>query len=84
MLSLVCLVIHMCEPDLAWIFQSGCRDFQVLDVKSRARFMRVMYSFFKLFENLCLHSLDRSVDEDVRIRNAPMLLAYACQPGARH
>jgi hypothetical protein len=74
----------MSDPDLAWIFQSGCRDFLALDEKSRARLVHVMYSFFKMFENLYLHSLDRSVDEGVWTHNAPMLLAYASQPGARY
>ena len=74
----------MSDPDLGWIFQSGCRDFQSLDEKNRARLLHVMYSFFKMFENVYLHHLDRSVDRRVWIHNAPMLLAYASQPGARY
>lgn len=74
----------MSDPELGWIFQAGCRDFHALDEKSRARLVHVMYSFFKLFENVYLHSLDKSVDESVWTHNSPMLLAYASQPGAQH
>lgn len=74
----------MSDPDLAWIFQSGCRDFHSVDERSRARLVHVMYSFFKMFENIYLHSLDRSVEENVWTYNAPMLLAYARQPGAQY
>jgi hypothetical protein len=74
----------MSDPELGWIFQTGCRDFHALDEKGRARLVHVMYSFFKLFENVYLHSLDKSVDESVWTHNAPMLLAYASQPGAQH
>lgn len=74
----------MADPELGWLFQTGCRDFQSLDEKSRARLVHVLYSFFKMFENMYLHSLDQSVDEGVWKYNAPMLLAYARQPGAQH
>lgn len=73
----------MSDPDLAWIFQSGCRDFQSLEEKERARLVHAMYSFFKMFENIYLHYLDKSVDEEVWVHNSPMLLAYASQPGAQ-
>jgi hypothetical protein len=44
----------------------------------------VMHSFFKMFENVYLHCLDKSVDANVWMRNSPMLPAYARQPGARY
>ncbi len=74
----------MSDPDLAWIFQTGCRDFQAVDEKARARLVHVLYSFFKMFEKIYLHSLDGSVEQSVWIHNSPMLLAYASQPGARY
>lgn len=73
----------MSDPELGWIFQSGCRDFQSLDEKDRARLVHAMYSFFKMFENIYLHYLDDSVDQKVWLHNSPMLLAYASQPGAQ-
>ncbi len=74
----------MSDPDLGWIFQTGCRDFRALPEKERARLVHVMYSFFKMFENIYLHYLDGTVEESVWIHNRPMLLAYATLPGARH
>jgi hypothetical protein len=74
----------MSDPELGWIFQSGCRDFRSLPEKERARLVHVMYSFFKMFENIYLHHLDGSVEESVWTHNKPMLLAYAALPGARY
>ena len=74
----------MSDSELGWIFQTGCRDFMSLEEKERARLIHVMYSFFKMFENVYLHYLDGSVDRDVWEHNHPMLLAYATQPGARY
>ena len=74
----------LAEKDLAWIFQQGARDFDSLDEKDRARATHVFYSFFKLFENIYLHYLDKSVDEEIWLRNRQMLFAYASQPGARY
>lgn len=73
----------MSDPELGWIFQSGCRDFQSLDEKDRARPVHAMYSFFRMFQNIYLHYLDDSVDGKVWPHNSPMLLAYASQPGAQ-
>ncbi len=39
----------MSDPDLAWIFQEGCRNLESFGDKEVARFAHVMYSFFKLF-----------------------------------
>ena len=74
----------MSDPEMGWIFQSGCRDFGSLPEKERARLVHVMYSFFKMFENIYLHYLDGSVEESVWTHNKPMLLAYATLPGARY
>ncbi len=46
--------------------------------------MHVLYSFFKMFEKIYLHSLDGSVEQDVWTYNSPMLVAYASQPGAQY
>ncbi len=74
----------MSESELAWIYQAGCQDIEVLDEKQRMRFGHVMYSLFKLFENLYLHHLDGSLERDVWTHNQAMLISYANQPGALH
>lgn len=74
----------MSDPELGWIFQSGCRDFGSLPEKERARLVHVMYSFFKMFENIYLHHLDGTIEDSVWTHNQPMLLAYAQLPGARY
>ena len=74
----------MSDPDLGYIFQMGCHDYEALKERERARLVHVFYSFFKMFEKIYLHSLDGSVDESVWTHNKPMLMAYATQPGARY
>lgn len=74
----------MSDPDLAWIFQQGCKDFESLDEKERARYIHVMYSFIKMFENLYLHYSDKSVDADVWEHNRHILEAYANLPGMQY
>lgn len=74
----------MSDPDLAYIFQVGCHDYDALEERERARLVHVFYSFFKMFEKIYLHYLDGSVDESVWVHNKPMLLAYAIQPGAKY
>ena len=74
----------MSDPDLAYIFQVGCHDYDALEERERARLVHVFYSFFKMFEKIYLHFLDGSVDESVWVHNKPMLLAYATQPGAKY
>ena len=74
----------MSDAELPWIYQAGSRDINCLDEKQRMRFGHVMYSFSKLFENLYLHYLDGSVEEDVWTHNKSMLISYANQPGAQY
>jgi hypothetical protein len=73
----------MADPELVWIYQAGSKDIGCLDEIQRMRFGHIMYSFFKLFENLYLHVLDGSVEEDVWTYNQAMLISYANQPGAQ-
>ncbi len=40
----------MSDPDLAWVFQQGCENIDSLGEKERARYVHIMYSFFKMFE----------------------------------
>ncbi len=74
----------MSDPDLAWIFQQGCRDFNSLDQKERARYVHVMFSFYKLFENIFLHYKAKSISEEVWRYNSTIFFAYAAQPGAKN
>jgi len=77
--NLVC----MGDPKLGWIFQSGARDFDGLGEEDRARYLHVMYSFYKLFENIYLHHLDGVVPLEIWEPNLQMLTVYATQPGGR-
>lgn len=68
---------------LAWIFQHGSKDpeWQSLKEEDRARFAALMFSLFKVFENIYLHSLNGSIESDVWEYNKQMLFVYAKQPG---
>jgi hypothetical protein len=74
----------MADPDLAWIFQQGCRDFNSLDQKERARYLHVIYSFYKLFENFYLHHKAKNIPAEVWRYNSTIFYAYAVQPGAKY
>jgi hypothetical protein len=74
----------MADPDLAYIFQQGSKDFQTLDARQRARFIHVMFSFYKMFENIYLHFLDGSVGPEAWQNNRLILDAYSPLPGAQH
>ncbi len=73
----------MADTDLGWIFQEGCRNFDVLDEKQKARFVHAAYSFFKVFENIYLHVLDGSIEPETWEHNQLMLQHYGTQPGAQ-
>ncbi len=72
------------EKDLGWIFQQGMRDLDLLDERDRARAIHVMYAFFKLFENMYLHFIEGSIDEQVWSTNKQLLLIYVPLKGAQH
>ena len=71
------------EPDLAWIFQRGMSEPHVLDEHQQARFVHLMYSFLKLFENIYLHFLDGSVGAEAWEHNKNILAAFAGLPGTQ-
>ncbi len=48
-----------------------------------ARFVNLMYSWFKVFENIYLHSRDGSVAPEVWEHNKNIFAALVCQPGAQ-
>jgi hypothetical protein len=76
-------LVVMADPRLGWIFQSGTRDFEGLGEEDRARYLHVMYSFFKVFEGIYLHHLDGVVSPEIWEPNLMMLTVYATQPGGR-
>lgn len=73
------------DRELAHLFQRGAMqaDWSTLDEQDRARLVHVLYSFFKVFENIYLHAVDGSVDRQVWDRNCTVFFAYAKQPGCR-
>jgi hypothetical protein len=74
----------MGEPRLAWINQAGALDFQALDEEDRARYMQLMYTFLKMFENIFLHHLEGALGKSIWESNLPLVSAYLTQPGARY
>lgn len=73
----------MSENELAWVFVNGCKDFNCLSEMQKPRFLLVMASFFKVFENIYLHYLDKSVDSAVWENNHKIFLAYFNTHGAQ-
>lgn len=69
----------------AWIFQHGSKDakWESLNEEERARFAAVLFCLYKVFENMYLHTLNKSVESDVWEYNKQMLFVYAIQPGCR-
>ncbi len=76
----------MADRELAFLFQRGAieADWSSFDERDRARLVHVLYSFFKLFENIYLHAVDGSVPVQVWERNCAVFFAYAKQPGCRY
>lgn len=74
--------VVMGDPRLAWINQAGALDFDVLTEEERARYMHLMYTFLKMFENLYLHHLDGALSGGIWEANRPFLAVYLSQPGA--
>lgn len=73
----------MSDPDLAHIFQEGSRDITTLTERERARYVHVMYSFYKLFENIYIHYLEGSAGKEAWESNKMILLVYNPLPGAQ-
>ena len=73
----------MSDPELAWIFETGCRDTTALPEKERARWVLAAYSFFKAAERIYLRYLEGNIEESVWVINQPLLYAYARLPCAR-
>jgi hypothetical protein len=75
--------VVMADPRLGWIFQTGAVNFEGLGEEDRARYLHVMYSFFKAFENIYLHHVDGAVPPEIWEPNLETLRVYGTQPGGR-
>ena len=71
------------DPDLAYIFQKGCGNFESLNDNDKARFIHAAFGFYKVFESPYLHYLDGSIGEEAWAYNQNLLYAYASEPGLR-
>ena len=72
------------DPELPLVFQKGGADFESLDERKKARFLHIMFSFYKMFENTYLHYLEGSVGEEAWKYNRLFLSLYVWQPGCRN
>ncbi len=75
----------MADPHLSHLFQRGTAtdDWSAFSPEERSRLIHVLYSFFKTFENIYLHTAEGSAPPEVWDRNCQVFLAYAAQPGCR-
>ena len=71
----------MSDSELAWVFSTGNKDFNSLNEFQRPRYLHMLYSFFKVFENIYLHSLDKSVESNVWENNYKIFVTYYRTPG---
>ena len=75
----------MTSPELSHLFQRGAAtaDWDEFSPAERSQLIHVFYSFFKVFENIYLHTAEGSAAREVWESNCPVFLAYAAQPGCR-
>jgi hypothetical protein len=76
----------MADPALGHLFQLGAAtdDWDGFSPEERSRLIHTFYSFFKVFENIYLHTAEGSAPPEVWDRNCQVFFAYAAQPGCRH
>ena len=70
---------------LSHLFQRGVAsdDWSGFSPEEQSRLIHILYSFFKTFENIYVHSAEGSVPPEVWERNCQVFFAYASQPGGR-
>ena len=73
------------DPVLSHLFQRGAanEDWSEFSPEEQSRLIHILYSFFKTFENIYVHSAEGSVPPEVWERNCQVFFAYASQPGCR-
>jgi hypothetical protein len=75
----------MADPLLSHLFQRGAAtdDWDEFSPEERSRLIHVFYSFFKVFENIYLHTEEGSAQHAVWQQNCQVFFAYASKPGCR-
>lgn len=75
----------MADAELGHLFQLGAAtsEWEEFSPEERSRLIHVFYSFFKVFENIYLHTQEGSVPKEVWDRNCQVFFAYASKPGCR-
>jgi hypothetical protein len=76
----------MADAELGHLFQRGAAtdDWDAFSPEERSRLIHTFYSFFKVFENIYVHTAEGSLPPEVWDRNCQVFFAYAAQPGCRH
>lgn len=69
------------DAELAHLFQRGAAtdDWEEFSPEERSRLIHTFYSFFKVFENIYLHTAEGSAPPEVWDRNCQVFFAYAAQ-----
>ncbi|MEJ2256877.1 MAG: hypothetical protein P8X98_07680 [Woeseiaceae bacterium] len=70
------------DEELPWIFKRGLSNPKDLNDKELARFHHMLYSFYKVFENIYLHFLDGSIAKEAWENNNEILFLYYAEKGA--
>jgi hypothetical protein len=75
----------MADAELAHLFQQGAStsDWKAFSPEERSRLIHAFYSFFKVFENIYVHTQEGSVPDEVWEQNCQVFFAYASKPGCR-
>jgi hypothetical protein len=75
----------MAEPELSHLFQRGAAtdDWDEFTPEEQSRLIHVFYSFFKVFENIYLHTAEGSAAQAVWEQNCRVFFSYATKPGCR-
>lgn len=72
------------DKDLARLFRVGCEDSGELDQDERVQFSFLASQFIDIFENLYLHHLHGSLDDDFWLPRASAYLDLFLMPGFAH
>lgn len=73
------------DEKLSHLFQRGAAtdEWGEFSPEERSRLIHVFYSFFKVFENVYLHTEEGSAHHAVWEQNCQVFFAYASKPGCR-
>jgi hypothetical protein len=69
------------DNELAWVFSNGNKDLNSLNEFQKPRYIHMLYSFYKVFENIYLHSIDKSVETNIWENNYKIFITYFKTPG---